>query len=140
MHQYVPVRKEPVWLPPGGGLETGETAETALVREVKEETGLVISPVSLRYIHEFIRPPFHSVELYFTALMQGGTLKIGNDPEHPAEKQLIKNVNWFSLGDVHKLDLFPEFLRKEAVSGTIAKNRINHFRSGNGPKNSDKPL
>lgn len=136
VHQKVPVRTGPVWIPPGGGIETGEEAETALVREVKEETGLEIAPVSLRYVHEFIHPPFHAVELYFMAEMRGGILKTGSDPEHSAADQLIKSVNWVNLDHVHDIDLFPEFLRQQAISGTIAENRINHFRSVHRPMNS----
>ncbi len=39
-----------VWSLPGGRLEPGEQAETALVREVREETGLVVLPGDLLYI------------------------------------------------------------------------------------------
>lgn len=35
------------WCPPGGHMEYGETNEQAAVREVKEETGLILEPEDL---------------------------------------------------------------------------------------------
>jgi 8-oxo-dGTP diphosphatase len=127
--QLVPVRKEPVWLPPGGGLETGERTESALIREVEEETGLLVRPSHLRYVHEFIHPPFHSVELYFVAGVGGGELKKGSDPEHSDGRQLISDVSWHRLDDAMELELFPVFLRAELKSGTILRHEISHFTS-----------
>jgi 8-oxo-dGTP pyrophosphatase MutT (NUDIX family) len=36
------------WITPGGGVDDGETIEQAAVREVGEETGLVLDPAMLR--------------------------------------------------------------------------------------------
>jgi 8-oxo-dGTP pyrophosphatase MutT (NUDIX family) len=36
------------WELPGGGLDTGEDAVTAAVREIAEETGLAVDPATLR--------------------------------------------------------------------------------------------
>jgi len=42
------------WELVGGGVEPGETPEDAVVREVKEETGLAVSPVKRYYDYSFV--------------------------------------------------------------------------------------
>ncbi len=39
---------------PGGGIEGSETCEEALIREVQEETGLIVEPASIRPIGEVL--------------------------------------------------------------------------------------
>jgi len=53
---------------PGGGVERWESLDEALVREVREETGLVIEPGRLVYVAEVVaRYKFHDVDFVFLA-------------------------------------------------------------------------
>ena len=87
------------WIPPGGGLEYGETVERALKREFSEETGLEVGEHSFAFGCEFVKKPLHAVELFFNVVKSGGTLKTGYDPE----LQIIQDVRFFSEKDVYEL-------------------------------------
>jgi 8-oxo-dGTP diphosphatase len=50
------------WSPPGGGVQFGESAQQALVREFREETGLDVEVGELLFVHEHIAVPLHAVE------------------------------------------------------------------------------
>lgn len=88
-----------LWIPPGGGVEFGETLENALKREFLEETGLDIAPSQFAFGCEFIRQPLHSIELFFEVIRTGGSLKKGVDPE----LQIIQDVRFFSGNDFNAL-------------------------------------
>jgi mutator protein MutT len=66
------IRSSGLWSLPGGSLEVGETSLEAVVREVKEETGLVLcNPIyflSLRDMFEGL--PFVDIDFYFIQLTE----------------------------------------------------------------------
>jgi ADP-ribose pyrophosphatase YjhB (NUDIX family) len=80
--------KEPLkgwWSLPGGALETGELLANAIRREVREETGLEIEPVSVFEIFERIMrdaagtPEYHYVLIDYLCRVTGGELRAGDD-------------------------------------------------------------
>ena len=68
-----------MWTLPGGGLEFGEHPEVGMVREVEEETGLVVAPTGLAGIDsisgEVPERSFHSIRVIYYTEVRGGTLR-----------------------------------------------------------------
>jgi 8-oxo-dGTP diphosphatase len=82
------------WSIPGGALELGETLAQAVVRELKEETGLDVNVLELIEVFERLdpappgegaspgggsRPRYHYVILDYLCGARGGSLHAGSD-------------------------------------------------------------
>lgn len=87
------------WSLPGGVLEAGETLETGLGREVREETGLEVKAARLFEVFERIMPDaegrveYHYVLLDYLCRVAGGAPKAGDD---------VSRVEWAALKDLKK--------------------------------------
>lgn len=74
------------WSIPGGLIEVGESLIEAVVREVREETGLEIDPVELVELLDRIhrdgdRVRYHYVIADYLCRVVGGTLKAASDAD-----------------------------------------------------------
>jgi ADP-ribose pyrophosphatase YjhB (NUDIX family) len=81
--------KEPLrgrWTIPGGTVELGEGLDEALVREMLEETGLVVRPLEMllafdRIFREGSEVRYHYVILDYLCEYTGGEARAGSDAE-----------------------------------------------------------
>lgn len=110
-----PVIGKTVWMPPGGGMEFGESTEACLQREFKEETGLGIEVLRFGFLNELLELPYHAVELYFEVRRTGGSFRLGKDPEH-GESQLIRDLKWVPLAELEEYDIAPMSLLEWTIS------------------------
>jgi len=73
------------WSLPGGALETGESLDHAVRREVREETGLIVEPQRVFEIFERIMrdktgaAEYHYVLIDYLCRVKGGELRAGDD-------------------------------------------------------------
>lgn len=77
------------WSLPGGKVEEGETMYGALVREIREETGLVIEPGELLYLCDNITEDKHVIHITFRIHRAGGQL---GDVAVGLDTNIIKSV------------------------------------------------
>ncbi len=102
------------WAPPGGGMHFGETSAQALLREMKEETGLEVRQYEFAFVHEFIDPPLHAIELFFEIHQADGLASKGHDPEMHHDRQLIEEIRYMTLEEIHAL---PEHSKHQVLVG-----------------------
>ena len=94
------------WWLPGGGVEFGEHPQEAVVREVAEETGLVVEVTGQPQIISDVMPvprkdlELHSVRLCYPLAVRGGEL-------HDEVDGTSDRVAWVPRAEVPALALLP---------------------------------
>jgi 8-oxo-dGTP diphosphatase len=97
------------WNVPGGEPERGETLKQAVEREFLEETGVKVKAGSFLCMNEYVAPPLHALEFYFSAKLVSGTAVLGTDPENVA---VLDELKWLGKDEFEEIspDARPVFL------------------------------
>jgi ADP-ribose pyrophosphatase YjhB (NUDIX family) len=97
--------REPWWFAPGGALEPGETHESALVREVMEETALFVDVAALAppvwtrdAVFMWQNKPERHVEQFFLVRVVSHDVDTGRFES--AESEVVRTFRWWRLDDI----------------------------------------
>lgn len=114
---HSPVSDSLVWTPPGGGVQFGESIFETVEREFLEETSLKVKAEKIVHINELIQKPFHAIEIYVSVKRLSGEMKLGNDPEHDENHQILSDVGFFDRYEVQEMNIKPEYFKEEFWGG-----------------------
>lgn len=114
----------------GGRIRFGETAEQAVMREVKEETGVDMKVDRLAFVHEnfftgdfgvTVGKPIYEISLFFTMIVPDDFSPIcESQNDDGAHEKLV----WVSADTAQKI--YPEFFRTE-LSKPLAAGVVKHI-------------
>ena len=115
-------KKLDVWLYPGGHVEEYENPDEALLREVKEETGLDIRIISQKddrlsdlkmdvcslnipyaVLCELVGDHYHNDLIYLCEIMNGDSMNLKCNPDE------LDRIGFFGLEEIDNLKLFDNF-------------------------------
>lgn len=116
-------RDHDLWNLPGGGVEAGESPWDALVREIKEETGLNTKLTHITGVYS--KPDKNEIVLSFACQITGGEGTLTDEAD---------KIEYFEVGQIPK-NTSPK--QVERIKEYLADKSKTHYRIQTGPSSID---
>lgn len=101
------------WEFPGGKIETGETKEAALIREIKEELEVAVSIDQYLCTLQYDYPKFHlTLHCYICSLLDDEFKLVEHLDARWLSKELLDSVNWLPA-DIQLIEILRQWLSEK---------------------------
>jgi ADP-ribose pyrophosphatase YjhB (NUDIX family) len=106
-----------LWCAPGGGVHRGASLHDNLIREILEETGLVVGVGEPCLVNEFHDPngTFHQVDIFFRCTILNGRL----DPGWADPAGIVTARRFFTRAEMTGIRYKPDSLPDAAWEGRL---------------------
>ena len=107
-------RATTMFMQPGGKLEPDESPEAAVLREVREEIGLVLGPEDIRFLGRWDGPAANEADTEIHAYLYGATT--AQTPRIAAE---IEQMMWLEPGEAMRREDIAPLLRDHVLPALL---------------------
>ncbi len=106
------------WSVPGGALEFGETVEEAAVRETLEESGVVVKPVRVFDVRDYIEREGERIRWHYV-LVNVLCAHVQGEPAHASDARDARFIPWRRLAEY---DVTSTAI--EVIQSAVARTRL----------------
>lgn len=108
------------YLTPGGGVNTGEAADKAALRELYEETGVKVKNLKRVFFDDDVTENWQGVPRHYIMLMYTADYVSGDLHPTEGDDDNLEVIKWFSKDELDSIPLSPPLVKLLETTGNLA--------------------